>query len=685
MEEPAKPPAPKSVPTTVARIASKWSLPRLPVLISVIGLGAVVTTGTFFKRRADARVESGIAAVRADVAVRRAKLDWYDGRIQNLRWNAEKIRRAVDSSTPESQKAWARERARLFDEFVAHIDRSAAEESFARIQAEIDDLCRRGDVSAAQARLQQLPVIKFPEPAEFQQLQRESYLKPLAKLSRQNPAYYRAFQIGEPDAASKDVATLRAELVEAEDEAMTPQLMLKLELLSAVAPPGDPIVADWNALASASDYFENPDAATLALWRSARRAIRIEDWQTAVARMQSILRTTVRTKQPYRAAFGWALLKNSPDQAAATAAYPYLEETAAAGDAKARAWVVQEDCAQGRYAEAVRWLEIALADGESDVVPKLLELYAKDDVARDLSREVGVLNRVIVTADAPPLALHLLARLYEKGGGVAASPAKAFALYRRAAEQRLTAASSDLARCYARGIGTAPDAAQACDWACRAYIAGERAESVALLMELMHSQPDRTAAAVQEMFEREQVAAPAGFFDSRNTGSSVAQLQVQVAKYFDQRGDFARAARLYAQSGNRDPTIAHRHAELTTARRCETCGGVGKIKTFVSCPTCGGKGTVLCHVCEGRGYTYVPGTPPCATCGGSGVIVQDGQVLSCSACGGTGKGKGSVVKQDCPSCVNGRELCRDCTGGRILLMKECPDCRGTGVRALADR
>ena len=112
MADPAKTPVPKSAPATGARMASKWSLPRLPLLVSVIGLGAVVTTGTLFKRRADARLDAGIVAVRTEMGARRAELDQYDGRFKNLRWNAEKIRQAVESATPESHKAWARERAR---------------------------------------------------------------------------------------------------------------------------------------------------------------------------------------------------------------------------------------------------------------------------------------------------------------------------------------------------------------------------------------------------------------------------------------------------------------------------------------------------------------------------------------------------------------------------------------------
>jgi len=65
-------------------------------------------------------------------------------------------------------------------------------------------------------------------------------------------------------------------------------------------------------------------------------------------------------------------------------------------------------------------------------------------------------------------------------------------------------------------------------------------------------------------------------------------------------------------------------------------------------------------------------------------MVQEGRTVGCSACGGTGKGKGSVIKQTCGQCANGRAPCRECVGGWIKLMKECGDCRGAGLRALAD-
>lgn len=659
-------------------------LPRWPVLIGVIGLGAVVTTGTLVKRRADARQQVEIQAIRAEVKSLRADLEQYRERFGSLRWNAGKIRAGADGSAAEAVKSWARERSRHFDALVARIDRSADEAAFARSSGEIEAACARGDVAGARDRLLSLPQVNFPSAAKFRELQSEYYLKPLAEISRQNPAYYRAFLQQEPDAARDDIARLKQELADAAMDAVTPQSIMKLELYSAVAPKDDPLVEDFASLVSAADYFDNPDAATLASWRRTQRAVRAEDWPTATAEMQSILRSTVRTRQPYRAAYGRAILRNKPDDTAA--AYPFMEEAAGAGDAMARAWVVQEDLAQGRTAQALRWLEVAATAGEKTSVPKLLELYAlpRATLPRDDSREAGVLQRIVVAPDAPPLASMLLARLYEEGSGVPASPAKAFECYKRAAEKKHVPAWPEVARRYLRGDGAAQDFDQARDWACRAFAAGEKENALPILLELMNAAPERTAPSVQAMFDEEQVAAVAGFEDTRIGGPSMAQLQVQLARYFDQKGNYGQAAKFYERSGNRDPAVVRRRVELTTVRPCEACAGAGKVKHSVPCPTCDGKGTVLCPACDGRGYSFAPGSPPCSTCAGSGKVNQDGRIFACSTCGGTGKGKSSVIKQTCTHCAQGRTACRECTGGRIVTMKECPDCHGSGAHALAD-
>jgi len=684
MDSPAAqpPPGPAALPAK-ALVASRWTLPRLPLLISVLGLGAAVTTGTLMKRRTDARQQAEAYAIRVEVAALQAEEAEYHGRFENLKWRAAKFRARAQAATAEPMQSWTHEQSRRFDELVAAIDRSTDEEAFMRLSGEIEELCARGEIAAARERVQQLPEVKFPPSAEFRRLQSEHYLAPLAQFSRQNPGYYRAFQHDEPEAAKEDIAALRSELAAAGMDEVTPQTMLGFELLGAVA-PDDPLVADWATLASATDFFDKPDAATLSHWRRAQQAVRAQDWQTAVAHMQSIARSKVRTRQPFRAAYGKAILKNTPDRSGT--AYPLMQEAALGGDAAARAWISQDDYAKGRFESALRWFEARAGDGETDAVAPMLAIYAMDRKAapRDEARELATLEKITVTPDAPPLAWMLLARLYENGGGTAKSAAKAFTCYVRAAEKQFEPAWTQVARCCLRGAGTPADPDAACAWAAKAFAAGEREESVPILIELMRREPDCAASAVEELFEHEQVAAPAGFVDIRSAGPSVAELQTLLARYFDQKKQFAQAARFYGKSGSHDPTVVNRFAELTAAHACETCGGTGKLQTSVPCPTCGGKGTVICSACDGRGYILVPGAPPCTICGGTGGVVQDGRAVVCAACGGTGKGKSSVTKQDCTQCSRGRVPCRACKDGRINLTKECPACHGTGSRALAD-
>lgn len=679
MDRPTEPPpsAPKSA-KVVRR--TRWLLPRLPLLVGVVGLGGAVTTATWFKRQVDERDIAEAQAIRAELGGLKAQAGEYRLRMANLRWSAEQSAGLATETTEEPLRTWLRERATRRGDLVAEIERRADEARFRTESEAVERLCAAGEIAGAREKLLKLPEVTFPGPVAFAKLEARVLREPLAAFSRQNPAYYRAFQTFEPEAARQDIAALRRELAAEPLDEVTPQAMLRYELLAAVAPPDDPQLADWAALATAADFFENPDAKTLAAWRQAQRAWRLQDWGGARAHMQSILRTTVRTRQPFRAAYARAILKNTPDDKAA--AYPFMAEAAAAGDAAARAWVAQEDLAQGRPAMALRWLEAAVLAGDAGAVAPLLQVYARADVARDEGRETGVLLRILTAPDAPPLASMLLARLYENGAPEKRSEALAY--YERAAGQRHVPAWAEVARGRLRGWGGAADYDGACAWAVRAFEAGEREKALPLLIELMQRAPDRAANAIQEMLEHEQVASAAGFSDVRVGGPSMAQLQTLLGRYFDQQGKFSEAARFYARSGSRDPAVLHRHAELTTARACETCGGTGKIQSFTPCPTCGGKGTVICGVCDGRGYSYVPGTPPCTTCGGSGAMEQDGRTVACSACGGTGKGKGSVVKQECPACMRGRTACRECTGGRIKTLKECPDCHGTGARALAD-
>src|SRR5690606_11196451 len=141
---------------------------------------------------------------------------------------------------------------------------------------------------------------------------------------------------------------------------------------------------------------------------------------------------------------------------------------------------------------------------------------------------------------------------------------------------------------YLRGIGTPANFDQARNWAVRAFASGEREQSVPILFELMRESPDRTASAVQELLAHEQIAAPAGFADTRTGGPSVSNLRMQVAKFLDQKGAFGAAARLYAQTRNTDPAAAQRYAELTAVLSCDACAGVGKVQVSSACPACVG-------------------------------------------------------------------------------------------------
>lgn len=660
-------------------------LPRIPVLIGIVGLGALVTTGTWFKRQqADSQLQLEAKAVVAELAGLRGQAGEYQARIANLRWNAGKLDASAELTREEPLKTWSRERATKFATLVDKIDQKESEERFERGAAEIEALCAAGRTDEARQRLGALQPPRFPAPDEFKILESAWYRKPLAAFSRQNPIYYRALQSNEPEAAKEEVAALRAELEREDINHATPQSLVMVELLSAVTPASDALVSDWTAMASATDYFDQPDGATLKQWREAKRALQLEDWQTVVARMQAIARTTVRTRQPFRAALGRAMIKNRPEQT--EAAYPFFEEAARAGDAAARAWVVEQDLAKSRYGSALSWLEAMVAEGDSAAVPQLLKVYAMspEAVPRDPSQQAALLERIVVAPDAPPLAWLLLARQYETGEGVTRAPEKALACYLEAANRQSAEALGQAARCYLRGVGTTVDLDRARDWAVRAYSAGERKESVPALFELMQQVPDRAGNAVQEMFEHEQIASPAGFRDERAEGPGVAQLRMQLAKHLDRKGAFGAAARFYAQTGAHDAAAAHRHAELTLAHPCDVCGGRGKVQTSVVCASCAGKGSTTCGSCDGRGFNLVPGAPPCGTCGGSGGMMQEGRRATCSTCAGTGKGKGSVIKQTCALCVRGQAGCRACTDGGMKVIKDCPECRGVGSRALAD-
>ncbi len=673
---------PASAPAAAAARRAVFGLGVRELGVGAIALVALAT-GLWYRHRASAN-EREIAAVRAELAMRADALSYYREKFAAIKATAAQLHALSDAQTTEPARSWARERAKRFDALLAKVDRERDARLFADANTAIAASCADGDLAGARAQLEALPPATFPAPEEFSRLRRQLYEEPLASFSRQSPELYRMFRQSEADLAKRDELALRSEIASAGADNVTPQMMVKLDLLAAVAARDDPVVAEWSALASAIDYFETPNGETLAHWRKAQHALQAQDWQTATNEMQAIVNSKVRTRQPFRAAFGRVLLKSRPD--APAEAYPYLAEAAVAGDKQARAWLAQEDYRQRRYPQVQRWLEAAVADGDITVVPLLLEVYEKhgDAIGVDLSRRIGVLERVTDLPEAPPAAWLLLGRLYEAADPASGRASKALASYKQAAAKGSAVGHAEVARCALRGIGGPENLELARDEACRAFGAGEREKSVPLLLELLRRAPERAASAVQKLFEREQVATAASYNESRVVeGPGVAQLKAQLARYFDEAGMFGQAARFYAAS--RDPAAARRHAELTAAHACDTCGGTGKIQVSVPCPSCDGKGKQICSYCGGTGFIFVPGTPPCTTCGGSGTMIQGKRVVTCATCSGTGKGKGSVIKQDCTHCEHGYIRCTECTNGQIKDTKECPDCHGRGTWTMAER
>ncbi len=680
--------APPETPatSTPAKPRGGWrkSLPHLPVLIGVIGLGAAITTGVTTKRRDEARVGAEVQAIRAELKLLRSGVGEFRSKIEDFRWQAAKVRAQAMAATAEPEGSWRREQARLFEALVQEVEARVDEGTFFTGCAEVEALCEKKWVAAARERLRRVPELRFPAGEAFRGLHESVYARPLAQFSRQNPGYYRLLKENEPEIAGKDFASLRATLEKLGVAAMTPQAMLGFDLFAAVAPEDDPLLADWRTLATAADFFEDPDEPTIARWRRAQAAVRKADWSTAVAEMQAIERTKVRTRQAFRAAYGRAILRNTPD--AEAEAYPYFQEAARGGDREARAWVSEQDFAAERYESARGWLEARIEDGEREAVEPLLKIYAmqRADLPRDLLRERGVLNRILAGADAPAEASMLLARNYEDP---TAEPdgAKAFMFYLRAARGGHEPAWIEVAQRYAKGEGVAAEPAAAALWATKAFAAGERERSVPLLLELMQRSPERVVAQIQSMFERESVSAPGGYTETRVEPSGVTQLKVLVARFLDRKGMFAQAAKVYETLSGNDAGARQRLAELTAAHTCEECAGAGKVRTTPDCSICAGKGTIACGACSGRGYAMVPEVPACTTCVGAGGLVQDGRAVVCATCTGTGKGKPKVVRKPCASCAAGKVDCGTCEGGKLHVTKECARCRGKGTQALVDR
>lgn len=667
--------------TRVAAVARRavFGFGTREIGLGVVGLGVLVGASALLSRPSPAELARR-RQIQQQLAAGLRAADEYRGRFTALQHQVRAVEQWAAAEHADPMRRWAQERAHRYEALLAAADREAEARALAAGVSNISSLAQRGEWRRATDALGRLTVPEFPTGAGFDALRRTMLEAPLAEFSRDNPDYYRAFRQYEPEASRRDEVALRAEITGTDQRSATPQLMAKVDLLAAVAAADDPIVATWSSATSALDYFEAPDGATLARWADAQQAMHRGDWATAAAKMQAIMKSRVRTRQPFRAALGRALLKSRPDRP--TDAYAFMAEAAAAGDRQARAWVADQDVQNHRYAAARHWLEARVADHEPEAVGQLIAVYRLQP-ASDVDGEVATLEHVTGDPDAPASAWLLLGTLYERVDPPDAK-AKAVACYQRAAAKGSADALAEVARCALKGIGTARDPDAARDAAIGAYTAGSQETAAPVLLQLMTEAPETTATAVEVLLGRESIAGEGGYTESRVVdGPGVAALKVQVARYLDAHGRRGAAARLYR--GLQDPKSIERYGELTAGHPCETCGGTGKVTVSAPCPTCGGKGTLTCSFCGGAGFVYVPGTPPCGTCGGTGRVRQDGKVVACATCAGTGRGQGTTVKQDCAHCDHGQVDCPDCAGGVVTRRKECPECHGVGTWTLAER
>ncbi|MBB5395085.1 hypothetical protein [Mucilaginibacter sp. AK015] len=90
--------------------------------------------------------------------------------------------------------------------------------------------------------------------------------------------------------------------------------------------------------------------------------------------------------------------------------------------------------------------------------------------------------------------------------------------------------------------------------------------------------------------------------------------------------------------------------QLVEPKACNTCGGSGTIKAYLTCTECAGKGGRKCQSCNGSGIDAIASglgnsSAPCQSCRGKGktecrVCHGKGQVVTlntCRTCKGTGK------------------------------------------------
>jgi TPR repeat protein len=150
-------------------------------------------------------------------------------------------------------------------------------------------------------------------------------------------------------------------------------------------------------------------------------------------------------------------------------------------------------------------------------------------MAKNFVQALSSLERAVAANDAR--AMGVLGYMYEKGRGVNPDPARAFALFRRAADLGNGDAMHELARCYQLGIGTAPNEAEAQRWLKAGEAAGIEAGP---RQSNTRSQPDQADAdAGQALYNaKNYVGALQAFRRAAEAGNAHAQLGLGVLYEF---------------------------------------------------------------------------------------------------------------------------------------------------------
>ena len=130
-------------------------------------------------------------------------------------------------------------------------------------------------------------------------------------------------------------------------------------------------------------------------------------------------------------------------------------------------------------AEAIRWLEAAIAQGYGSANLLLARSYLTGNPeVPDYERAAELLALEVETGSAE--AHYYLGQLYRIGRGVQGDPPRGFELLRKAAGANVADAQFALAEMYSRGEGTAPDAAQASRWLLQAAEGGSAEAQMSL-------------------------------------------------------------------------------------------------------------------------------------------------------------------------------------------------------------